>query len=319
MRKKVLTIFCAFLFAIVLCGCTANVGYGVSYVPNDEGAYGITQSVYVTVDKASIIATGKDEEDFYNNFQTLVNAYITALKNAFNLQCQKERDEELETGSSKKVKNLGWDGNEQQFETVDGLKKYIDDHMKQVKYNSEQNDKWFAVILEQNFDTILAYKCFWKMLDAESDGGDVDTGEVIDQTFYKKTIYIQNTVFHGLTEENFENLDSATKTIVTNIKNFFDNQYDLSNRDLIYTFSLATPQAHFYADADLLGEDDYGNNVYVWEFSSADLKTETGDQITTWTISYKTANWYQLAIYVTIILGVILLFVATIKGEKKKQ
>lgn len=312
MRKKVLTIFCALIFALLLCGCTANVGYGISYAPNEDGTYGITQSVYVTIDKASISSAGKTTQDFYSNFQLLCNSYVSALKNSFNVQCQKERDQEIETGSSKKVKNLG--GEEA---TAQKLYDYVYAHMKPIKFDSEQNDNWFAVSMEQNFDTILAYKCFWSMLDVESDGSDVDMGEVVDQTFYKKTIYVQHTVFNGLTEENFENLDLATKTIVANIKTFFNNEYNLDNKDLTYTFSLATPQAHFYTDADKAGSDDNGNTVYVWEFSSAGLKAENGDQITTWTIAYKTANWYQLAIYVTIIFGVGLLFVATIKSEKK--
>lgn|GEM_PF-6780461 len=314
MKKKFLTMLVAVFFAILLCGCTANVGYGVSYVPNDDGTYGITQSVVVTVDKASIISAGKTEEGFYQNFQLLGNSYITALKNAFNLQCEKEKDEEIETGASKKVQNLGGEN-----ATVQNLQNYVYAHMKSTEYNFAQNEKYVAVSLEQNFDTILAYKCFWTMLDSTSDGSDVDNGEVVDETFYKKTIYTQNTVFHGLTESNFDNLDTATKTIVTNIKSFFNNQYNLDNRDLTYTFSLATPQAHFYTDAKYVDEDQYGNDVYTWEFSSADLKAENGDQITTWTISYHTANWYQLAIYVTIILGVVLLLVATIKGEKKNK
>lgn len=314
MKKKVLTIIIAVFFAFLLCGCSANVGYSFSYVPNEDGTYGIEQTFTVVVDKVSITAAGKTPDDFYEKFQSLGNGYISILKSSFSYQCEKEHDQEIEAGYSQKVKNLG--GEEA---TVQKLFDYVTIHMLPVKFESGQNDEYYAVSLTQKFDTVLAYKCFWGMLNTESDGTDANDGEVVDETFYRKTIYVQNTVFNGLTEENYENLGAETKHIITEIKEFFNNAYNLDNKNLTYTFSFATPQNHFYTDSDYMETDEYGNAVYTWEFSSQDLKTENGDQITTWTIAYRTSNWYLLAIYLTIILGVILLLVAIIKEKSKKK
>ena len=315
MKKKIFTIILIGLISLILFGCSANVDYGFSYAPNEDGTYGITQSVVVAIDKSAIILAGKTTDEFNDTFVSLCNNYIMYLKNSFNYAILKERDEELENGFSQKIKNLA--GEEA---TVQKLFDYVNLHMKPAEFKKAGEDSYFLVGFYQNFDTIAAYRYFWEMLDPESDGSETDDGQVIDERFYQKTIYTQHTVFNGFTEENFDNLDNQSKHIVTTMKNFFNNQYDLNDKDLTYSFSLASPQAHFYTDSDAVYEDsETGNKVYVWQFSTDDLKTEDGDLITMYTIRYRTTSWYQLAIYLTIILGVGLLLISNIIDSNKKS
>ena len=314
MKKKFFTAIMIILTGILLCGCTANVGYGITYTPNEDGTYGITQSVVVSIDKASIISAGKTTQDFNNTFKNICNDYISYLKNSFTYLCTIEQDEESENGFSQKIRNLGGEG-----ATVQKLYSYVNEHMKPAQFEKDEDEQYFLVAFYQNFDTILAYRCFWGILDTSSDGSDVEDGEIIDKTFYQKTVYTQNTVFHDFTQQKYVNLDTKTQSIIATMENFFDNQYNLDNQNLKYTFSFATPQSHFYTDADLTYQDEYGNTVNVWNFSSNDLKSEDGDQIVMYTIAFRTTRWYQLAIYLTVILGVLLLLISTIIGTNKPQ
>ena len=312
MRKKIFSVLLIGLFAFLMCGCTANVGYGIVFEPTDAGTYGITQMLYVTIDKASIENAGKTKEQFKQKFEKLANEYIEYCDLFFNTKCDIEIENELEMGYSQKIKNLAGDE-----VTATQFKNYVRSHKEQQKFAVAEDDKRYQVAVSQYFESAFVFKCYWGMI-ADGDGSDQNDGEVIDETFIKKTMYTQHTVFHGLTEENYNNLDALTKSIINQIEQFFGGQYNLDNRDLTYTYDFATPQTHFYTDADTIATDSKGNTVYSWHFSSADLKNEDGDKITEWTVAYHTANWYQLAIYLTVIFGVGLLLVATIAGKSNK-
>lgn len=320
MKKKILTVLICCFCLFLLCGCTTEVGYHFEYSPNQDGTYGITQSVDVVVDKSSVLLAGKTQEEFFELFKNLSNQAVSAYKNAFLHNCQVLKTSEDQDDVLSKIKSLtGKDW------SVDDLIDYVSAGMQDVSFDSSIinpkiliNDNYMYFSMAQKFDKIMAYNAFYGVIYNEYEPSNDST--IVDETFYQKKVTTQNTPFHNLTEQKIQTManEDLLKQIVTGVENFFGNQYNLDNRDLTYTFTYSTPENHFYTDAQQIYDDLNGNTVYIWNFSSADLKKADGDKITFYTISYRTVPWYVVAVFATLILGAVLFAIAVIRGKKHK-
>lgn len=320
MKKKIYSILLCFFCAVLLCGCTTNVEYGFEYTPNDDGSYGITQSVGTTIDTSSILLAGKSIDEYVQFFKDLSGNVMSAFKSKFSTNLQALSVGEDQADALAKIKSLtGQDW------TVSELSAYVSKNVEDLQFDSSLTNQdilvdkgYIYIVARQKFGTILAYNAFYGVVYNQYE--DKENSTVIDETFYKKNVTTQNTPFHNLTEDKLKEMSNTDllKQIVTKVEDFFGGSFNLENRDLTYTFSFATPQKHFYADSQTMYTSTNGNSVYLWNFSSQDIKNG-GDKITFYTVSYRSVPWYAVAIFATIILGAVLFVVASVKNKYHKQ
>ena len=175
----------------------------------------------------------------------------------------------------------------------------------ECKYNEITEYNFYANI---HFDSIEIFKDYQNFIKQHSGGSETEEeieDKVENYVFFEKTISETTTVYYKVYEDAF----------VKDLLKYFDgtngDMFDLTNVEYNFFYGLPTNKLHS-EDSEVIYQN--GVKIHHWQFDA-----ETMDNpIITFTIQFKPAIWYAVAIVVSLLVAGVIGIVIFVQKKSKK-